>query len=130
MRWLTMLAGGAAVALAAAGCWSERAAVAGPNDATRCAASLGPDAAGAVVVFIQDYAFHPATVHVPRGGRVAWVNCGAPGEVAHTSTADAGAWGSGLIAPGASFIQTFDAAGTLPYHCEPHPFMTGEVVVE
>ena len=32
--------------------------------------------------------------------------------------------------PGATFTQTFDQTGSFPYHCEPHPSMTGTVIVE
>jgi plastocyanin len=28
------------------------------------------------------------------------------------------------------YSRTFGAAGSFPYHCEPHPSMTGTVTVE
>lgn len=127
-RWMAGLLALAAVELAA--CWSEHRTVAGPTANAPCTVPLTAQTAGAVVVFIKDYAFQSSAVHVARGSRVAWVNCGAPGDVAHTSTADNGAWTSGLIDPGAAYVTTFDKAGTFTYHCEPHPFMTGVIVVD
>jgi plastocyanin len=29
-----------------------------------------------------------------------------------------------------SYERTFDQAGTFAYHCTPHPFMRGTVIVE
>lgn len=48
----------------------------------------------------------------------------------HTSAADGGAWNSGNIAPGASFSQTFQTAGSFTYHCAIHPNMVGTVTVQ
>ncbi|MBI4513842.1 MAG: plastocyanin, partial [Gemmatimonadetes bacterium] len=50
--------------------------------------------------------------------------------VAHTVTADEGSWGSPLIEPGGMFQRTFDEPGRYTYHCVPHPFMKGVIVVE
>ena len=66
-------------------------------------------------------------LRVRPGDRVTWLNCD---EDQHTSTADAGQWASGLLSPGDGFTQSFPTVGEFPYHCEPHPFMTGRVVVE
>jgi plastocyanin len=35
----------------------------------------------------------------------------------------------GLIKPGGTFEFTFTQKGEYPYHCEPHPWMTGKVEV-
>jgi plastocyanin len=80
----------------------------------------------AVSVSIVNFAFEPASVDVPVGGTVTWTN---NGGAPHTVTADDGAFDSGELAPGASFSQTFDAAGTFTYHCNIHPQMTGTVNV-
>jgi hypothetical protein len=63
---------------------------------------------------------------VSVGTTVTWTNSGAS---PHTVTADNGEFDSGRLAPGASFSQTFDAAGTVTYHCEIHPQMAGTIVV-
>ena len=115
------------VILAAGGigaCFSEK--VTGATDTDDidelCGASPGP-----AVVQIRGHAFHPAELRVAPGTRVVWANCD---EVAHTSTADDRAWDSPVLSPRQSFAHTFAAAGRRPYHCDPHPFMKGVVVVE
>lgn len=72
-------------------------------------------------------AFVPATVTVKRGTSVTFKN---DDQVAHTVTDDASAFDSGFIEPGASYSRTFDTAGTITFHCLPHPWMKGTVVVE
>jgi len=83
-------------------------------------------AQGGAAVSIVDFAFQPGSVEVPVGGSVTWTN---NGSATHTVTSDSGAFDSGQLAPGASFSQTFDTAGTFTYHCSIHPQMTGTVIV-
>jgi plastocyanin len=78
------------------------------------------------VVRIRDFAFTGTQLTVAPGTTVTWVNCDA---VAHTSTADAGGWDSGILVPGASFSRAFPAAGSFAYHCDPHPGMRGTIIV-
>src|SRR5829696_1777671 len=87
---------------------------------------LGADAQDGAAVTIVDFAFQPASLEVPAGTTVTWTNSGA---APHTVTADDGAFDSDRLAPGATFSQTFDTAGTFTYHCEIHPQMTGTIVV-
>ena len=78
-------------------------------------------------VTIKDYAFSPATITVKVGTKVTWTNQDAVG---HTVTADSGTGpDSQLIDQGQSYSYTFDKAGTYTYHCAPHPYMKGTVVV-
>jgi len=72
------------------------------------------------------YSPNPATVKA--GQTVAWRNAD---SVAHTATADAGAFDTGTIAPGATSRPIAMAtAGSYPYHCVIHGFtMTGTLVV-
>ena len=116
-------------AILSAGCFSDRGAATAPAMGGECRVPID-GSAGATVVFVRDFAFHPAQVRVSRGTRVTWVNCDTPGSDAHTSTADARAWDSPLLTAGAAFSRTFDQSGTFPYHCEPHPSMTAAIVVE
>jgi len=37
--------------------------------------------------------------------------------------------GSPTLAPGGTFSHRFDKAGSYAYHCTPHPFMKGVVIV-
>jgi plastocyanin len=111
------------------GCVSER--TSGPStDLAACTASLPSAAFGSTIVIIRDFQFTPAQVHVRAGTKVTWVNCGPAGTDSHTSTADAGAWNSPLLVPGATFTQSFATVGVFPYHCVPHPGMLGAVTVE
>ena len=125
---VAILAAGLAAALMVA-CMSERTA-GPPADQSACGVQLPSEAFGSTVVVIRDFAFTPARVRVHPGATVTWVNCGETGSDSHTSTADAGAWSSPLIAPGTTFTRDFGAAGSFAYHCEPHPGMTGSVTVE
>jgi plastocyanin len=99
------------------------------QEATPGAADAGTDAAAeSVAVEIKNFAFNPAEITVPAGGSVTWTN---GDTVPHTATGlDREALQSGAIAPGESFTQTFDTAGTVEYFCEFHPNMKGSVVVE
>ena len=65
----------------------------------------------------------------PLGQTVTWLNC-EEDATSHTSHANDETWSSPLLSPGTTFSHTFDQAGTFDYHCDPHPFMTGRVVVE
>ena len=100
----------------------------GPGAAGAAAATGVPAEPRRVVeVDIREFKFQADTVRVEVGGTVRWINRDA---LAHTSTADDGAWESPLIGPGETFTKRFVEVGTFPYHCTPHPFMRGVVIVE
>ena len=61
------------------------------------------------------------------GTRIRWIN---EDQLEHSVTADGGSFDSGLIGPGKVFERVFDRPGTYAYHCMPHPFMAGRVIVE
>jgi amicyanin len=84
---------------------------------------------GSVVVPISNFAFLPAEVHIRAGQTVTWLNCEAD-ATAHTTHSNDELWSSPLLSSGTAFSHTFDQPGTFDYHCDPHPFMTGRVVVE
>jgi plastocyanin len=126
--WRALVALGMAAGLTAgvlAGCFSQHEATA-PSGGV-CSFPLGEGVAGSTIVVIRGFTFGPGDVRVRAGDRVTWINCD---EDQHTSTADGGEWASPLLAPGERFTQNFSTAGEFPYHCEPHPFMTGRVIVE
>jgi plastocyanin len=128
VRWLAMMgaAGAAAVLLVGvASCFSDRTTAA--VEEGECRFPIGEGVPGSTIVVIRGFAFEPADVQVGPGERVTWINCD---EVSHTSTADGGAWDSPLLAQGDAFTQVFETAGEFSYHCTPHPFMTGRVLVE
>ena len=115
---------------ASAGGASTEPATAEPAQAATPAAADAGVAASAqsVAVEIKDFAFNPPEITVPVGGSVTWINDdGTP----HTATGlDREVLQSGPIAPGESFTQTFDTAGTFDYFCEFHANMKGSIVVQ
>jgi plastocyanin len=90
------------------------------------ASGASATASGAKSVDINHFAFHPSTLRVKRGARVAFVNSS---NVTHTATR-AGSFNTGHIKPGTSVTIHFKEKGTFAYHCNIHPFMKGKVVVE
>lgn len=76
---------------------------------------------------IIDFQFVPQSVTVNVGDTVQWTN---KGPSIHTTTSDTGLWDSGSMSPGQSFSQVFNTAGTFTFHCMPHPFMRGSVIVQ
>ncbi len=84
-------------------------------------------AAGATSVEMRAMAFAPLRIEVNAGASVEFTN---RDQLEHTVTANDGSWDSGPIAAGATWRHTFDRPGTYAFHCTPHPFMTGVVVVK
>ncbi len=78
-------------------------------------------------VTIQGFAFTGNSITINVGDTVTWTNT--DGAV-HTATSDTPLFDSGTLTNGNSYSFTFNTAGTFPYHCNIHPFMTGSVVVQ
>src|SRR6267143_2118716 len=76
---------------------------------------------------MRGMAFSPNRLLVSAGATVEWTN---RDPVEHIVTADDGSWDSGSIAPGGTWRHTFTTPGTYAFHCTPHPYMTGAVVVK
>jgi plastocyanin len=71
--------------------------------------------------------FSPSPGSVKVGQTVAWRNSD---SLAHTATADGGAFNTGTIAPGATSSPIMmSAAGSFAYHCSFHPSMVGSLTV-
>lgn len=79
-----------------------------------------------VTVEIRDYLFLPKRLEIEAGTTIEWVN---RDHDVHTVDADDRAWRSGAIQHGERWRARFDGPGTYAYHCGPHPFMRGIVVV-
>ncbi len=73
------------------------------------------------------FRFHDDTITVAAGQAVRWVN---DDPVEHTVTFDGAEPGSPPIPLHGSYIHRFDKPGVYRYHCTPHPFMRGVVVVK
>jgi plastocyanin len=80
---------------------------------------------GAAGMTTTAFGTNPLTVAV--GTTVTWVNSD---SIAHTSTANAGQFNTGVINPGGSAKFQFTAAGTFAYHCSIHPGMVGTIVAQ
>lgn len=80
-------------------------------------------------VEIEDYSFMPGAITVKVGTKVTWTN---KDSVRHDVVADTesnDAPNGPLLAKGESYSFTFTKAGTYSYHCSPHPYMKGTVIV-
>ena len=82
-----------------------------------------------VEVKIDNFSFGPATLTVPVGTTVTWIN---HDDIPHTvvSTDDPKAFKSKVLDTDEKFSFTFSKAGNYPYFCSIHPKMTGKVVVQ
>jgi plastocyanin len=94
-----------------------------PLGAEQDSVTEGRDSVTAVV---QDFLFQPARLEIAAGTTVVWIN---RGQVMHSVTAQDGSFDSGTFESGERRAITFSRAGTFPFRCTPHPFMTGTVVV-
>jgi len=64
--------------------------------------------------------FFPATTNITTGDSVLWT-WNSTGITPHSTTSDTnGLWDSGLGPAPKSFTNTFNVAGTFPYHCTQH----------
>ena len=97
--------------------------LAGPPSVT---ANDQPSAANAEVK-IDNFSFGPATVTVPVGTTVTWIN---RDDIPHTVVSTDGVFKSKVRDTDETFSYTFTKAGTYPYFCSVHPKMTGKVVVQ
>ncbi|MFQ6012179.1 MAG: plastocyanin/azurin family copper-binding protein [Thermoplasmata archaeon] len=97
---------------------------------------MGPGmGGGAYDVTLMDYAFWPGEVTVSVGATVTWVNMD---HVMHTVSfgghgegpSDGLSIDSGPMYHMDAWSTTFVEPGTYEYHCDPHPYMTGSVIVE
>ena len=79
-----------------------------------------------VFVDIRNLGYSEAEIEIAPGTTIVWTN---RDPVPHSITSDGGGFDSGLLDPGAVYTLTFPSPGTFPFHCTPHPFMTGRVVV-
>jgi plastocyanin len=67
-----------------------------------------------VQVGIYEELFDPSRITVSVGSTVRWTNVG---RKHHTVTSDTRDWGSGDLAPGATYSYTFTRPGNYPYRC-------------
>ena len=77
--------------------------------------------------------YSPHEASIRPGGEVSWFNADA---TAHTITSGTpgdgptGAFDSSLLLAGRTYTIELETAGTYPYFCMVHPWMTGTIIVE
>ncbi|AJW69918.1 cupredoxin domain-containing protein [Nitrosopumilus adriaticus] len=90
---------------------------------------------GAVIEGNENYVPNKPTVLLGFTNKVIWQN---NDDTAHTVTPDhrqadgySGDFGStGVLKPGDTYEFLFTEEQVIPYHCQPHPWMTGTITVE
>jgi plastocyanin len=129
--WFIVLVGAGLALVCLAGCANHagNAQVSAPNQMTPVSltsegAAQGETPALGDAVTIKDFVFHPATLRVSTGAEVTWTNLD---SVAHTVTGSG--FDSGQLGQGQSWSHVFPTPGTYAYHCKPHPYMTGTIIV-
>ena len=83
-------------------------------------------AANVTAAEIRAMKFTQERIEVTAGTTIRWTN---NDQLQHSVTANDGSWDSGLINPGGTWTHTFAQPGEYAFHCTPHPFMKGIVVV-
>jgi amicyanin len=89
--------------------------------------ALGASGPAAAEVTVASMRWSSDTVRIAAGQIVRWTN---KDPLDHTVTFDVAGPASGTIPQKGSYAVKFDQPGTYPYHCTPHPFMTGVVIVQ
>jgi amicyanin len=89
--------------------------------------ALGASGPAAAEIQVSAMNFPSDTTRIAAGQVVRWIN---RDPLDHTITFDAEGPESGPLPPKGSYAVKFDRPGTYPYHCTPHPFMKGVVVVQ
>ncbi len=86
-----------------------------------------PTFAAEHAVRIVGFKFEPANISVAVGDTITFTNeDGAP----HTATATDGSFDTGRLDKGQSATVTINKAGELPYICDLHPMMKGQVTAQ
>lgn len=88
--------------------------------------------ADTVVINIAKMKYEQPEVTIKAGQTVTWVNTEA---MPHNVAFQAGVVGDAkmdgaMMKKDQSYSITFNESGTFDYHCTPHPFMKGTVIVE
>jgi len=90
-----------------------------------------PIATGVVTVKVGDtkeYSYSPARIRIQAGTTITFTNVG---KLNHTATAfPRNEWDTGDLASGQSKAITFTQPGMYYHICTPHPWMSGQIIVE
>jgi plastocyanin len=77
-------------------------------------------------IAIQNYAFNPSTLTIQKGANVTWKN---EDSVQHDVVSDSSAFSSPLLSKGETYTHQFNSSGSFSYHCNPHSYMKGTIIV-
>jgi plastocyanin len=93
-----------------------------------CAFCSSPSVLASIVtnINIVNFAFSPNTVAINVNDTVMWTWVASD----HTTTSTGGLWDSGVNNAGHTFSRIFTSAGSFPFDCTVHPFMTGSINVQ
>lgn len=80
-------------------------------------------------VEIKDSAYSPASITVKKGTTITWTNKDAMRHDISPDTETDAFKASELLDKDETYSFTFNTVGTYTYHCTPHPFMKGTVIV-
>lgn len=123
---LAILIGVLVTFIALSGCTSY-----GPSSAPPSATPV--QVPGTPTVSIENFTFNPASITVPKGTTVTWVNQDSADHQivndAKDSIGQGALFTSSSLPKGSSYSFRFDTPGTYPYHCSIHPSMKGTVIV-
>ena len=76
----------------------------------------------------KEWRYSPARIRIQAGTTVTFTNVG---ELNHTATAfPKQEWDTGDLTSGESKAITFTQPGSYFYICTPHPWMSGQIIVE
>lgn len=81
-------------------------------------------------ISIVNFAFSPSAVTIKVNDTVTWTWAAADDGTPHSTTSNQGLWDSGIQTEPATFSHTFTNAGSFPFHCAVHSFMTGSITVQ
>jgi amicyanin len=99
------------------------------SESSKSSANDRAKAVATDTVSIENYTFSPEVITVKVGTKVTWTNNDSVHHNVVADEASSDAPDGDLIGKGESYSFTFMKAGTFNYHCSPHPYMKGTVIV-
>lgn len=83
---------------------------------------------GQKVVLIDNFSYSPKELTISAGETVVWKN---KDSIRHNVFSDNGnELDSKLLGKDETYSYTFNQTGEYAYHCTPHPFMKGKIIVQ
>jgi len=83
-------------------------------------------------VAILNYEFSQETLTIKSGTTITWISLDVVAHTVDSGTHEnpADIFASGSLRQNESFSYTFNEPGVYVYHCDPHPYMEGVIIVE